>query len=145
MANKFSKTTILQFVLIFVKFVLHPCLHLYLYFSYLGSYFYVSLSLAGAPDDGFLLNALKSLFRVPRVLLDLQTEMHSKRRYKICICSVILGELEASRNYKGVSVLFPKLLYAIERFTKVRIFLISLSITLLNSKSLGFLFSTKIS
>ena len=71
--------------------------------------------------------------------------MHSKRRYKICICSVILGELEAFRNYKGVSVLFPNLLYAIERFTKVRIFLISLSITLLNSKSLGFLFSTKIS
>ena len=71
--------------------------------------------------------------------------MHSKRRYKICICSVILGELEAFRNYKGVSVLFPKLLYAIERFTKVRIFLISLSITLWNSKSLGFLFSTKIS
>ena len=71
--------------------------------------------------------------------------MHSKRRYKICICSVILGELEAFRNYKGVSVVFPKLLYAIERFTKVRIFLISLSITLLNSKILGFLFSTKIS
>ena len=71
--------------------------------------------------------------------------MHSKRRYKICICSVILGELEAFRNYKGVSVLFPKLLYAIERFTKVRIFLISLSITLLNSKILVFLFSTKIS
>ena len=71
--------------------------------------------------------------------------MHSKRRYKICICSVILGELEAFRNYKGASVLFPKLLYAIERFTKVRIFLISLSITLLNSKILGFLFSTKIS
>ena len=108
-ANKFSKTTILQFVLIFVKFVLHPCLHLYLYVSYLGSYFYVSLSLAGAPNDGFLLNALKSLF------------------------------------YKGVSVLFPKLLYAIERFTKVRIFLISLSITLLNSKILGFLLSTKTS
>ena len=71
MANKFSKTTILQFVLIFVKFVLHPCLHLYLYVLYLGSYFHVSLSLAGAPNDGFLLNALKSLFRVPGVLLDL--------------------------------------------------------------------------
>ena len=28
-------------------------------------------------------------------------EMHSKRCYKSCICSVILGELEAFRNYKG--------------------------------------------
>ena len=29
--------------------------------------------------------------------------MHSKRRYKICIWPVILGELEAFRNYKGFS------------------------------------------
>ena len=43
--------------------------------------------------------------------------MHSKRRYKICICSVILAELEALRNYKGLSVIFPKILDAIERFT----------------------------
>ena len=27
--------------------------------------------------------------------------MHSKRRYKICICSVILVELESFRNYEG--------------------------------------------
>ena len=27
--------------------------------------------------------------------------MLSKRRYKICICSVILAELESFRNYKG--------------------------------------------
>ena len=27
--------------------------------------------------------------------------MHSKRRYKIFICSVILGELKSFRNYKG--------------------------------------------
>ena len=26
--------------------------------------------------------------------------MRSKRRYKICICSVILGQLETFRNYK---------------------------------------------
>ena len=26
--------------------------------------------------------------------------MHSKRRYKNCFCSVILGELESFRNYK---------------------------------------------
>ena len=37
-------------------------------------------------------------------------EMHSKWRYKICICSVILGELEALRNYKGIRVIFPKIL-----------------------------------
>ena len=43
-------------------------------------------------------------------------EMHSKRRYKICICSVILGELEAFQNFKGFSVIFPKILDAIERF-----------------------------
>ena len=33
-------------------------------------------------------------------------EMHYKRRCKIFICSVILGELEAFRNYKGLSVSF---------------------------------------
>ena len=50
--------------------------------------------------------------------------MHSKRRYKICICSVILGELEAFRNYKGFGDIFPKILDVVERFTKVRIFLL---------------------
>ena len=45
------------------------------------------------------------------------------------ICSVILGELESFRNYKGLSMIFPKILGAIFRFTKVRIFLIPLSIT----------------
>ena len=29
--------------------------------------------------------------------------MHSKRRYKIFICSVILGELKSFRNYNGFS------------------------------------------
>ena len=36
------------------------------------------------------------------------SRMHSKRRYKICICSVILGELESLRNYKGLSIIFHK-------------------------------------
>ena len=31
-------------------------------------------------------------------------EMRSKRRYKICVCSVILGELKSFRNYKGFSI-----------------------------------------
>ena len=41
-------------------------------------------------------------------------EMHSKRRYKICICSVILAELESFRNYEGFNIIiFPKILDAI--------------------------------
>ena len=40
-------------------------------------------------------------------------EMHSKRRYKICICSVVLGQLESFRNYKGFGIIFPKILDAI--------------------------------
>ena len=41
--------------------------------------------------------------------------MHSKRRYKICICSVILGENESFRNYKGLGIIFPIILDAIWR------------------------------
>ena len=48
----------------------------------------VLLSLkSGAPNEGFPLT-LKTLFMLPRVL---SLEMHSKRRYKICICSIIQG------------------------------------------------------
>ena len=39
--------------------------------------------------------------------------MHSKRRYEIYICSVILGELESFRNNKDFSSVFPKILDAI--------------------------------
>ena len=56
------------------------------------------------------------------------------------MCSVIPGERKSFRNYKGFSIIFPKMFDAIERFTKVRIALIPLSITFLNPKSLGFLF-----
>ena len=68
--------------------------------------------------------------------------MHSKRRYKICICSVILGELESFRNYKGFSIIFPKILDAIKRITKKKFFLIPLSITFLNPKIEAFLYPT---
>ena len=34
--------------------------------------------------------------------------MHSKRRCKICICSVILGQLDSFRNYKGRQYYFPE-------------------------------------
>ena len=42
-------------------------------------------------------------------------EMHSKRRYRRFICSVILGELKSFEifNYKGFSIIFPKILGAI--------------------------------
>ena len=70
--------------------------------------------------------------------------MRSKRGYKICICSVILGELESFRNYKGFSVIFPKILDAIWRITKVRHFLIPLAIRFLNPKILGSSFQRKI-
>ena len=66
--------------------------------------------------------------------------MHSKRRHKIYICFVILGELE---SFSGFSIIFPKILDAISRFTKVRIFLFPLSVTFLNPKILSFFFSTK--
>ena len=36
--------------------------------------------------------------------------MDSKRRYKICICSVILVELASFLNYKGWSIIFLKIL-----------------------------------
>ena len=47
--------------------------------------------------------------------------MQSKHSYKIYICSVILGELESFRNYKGFSFILPKILDVIQRTTKVRI------------------------
>ena len=53
----------------------------------------------------------KHILGYPEYLRSL--EMHSKRRYKICICSAIPGELEYFRNYKGYSIIFPKKLGAI--------------------------------
>ena len=40
-------------------------------------------------------------------------EIHFKWRYKICICSVILADLESFRSYKDFSIIFPKILDAI--------------------------------
>ena len=71
-------------------------------------------------------------------------EMHSKRRYKIRICSLVLGQLESFRNYKSFSIILPKILDAILSFTKVRIFQIPLSIAFLNPKILGFFSLRKI-
>ena len=71
--------------------------------------------------------------------------MKSKRRYKIWIGSVFLGELEAFRKYNGFSDIFSnKILGAIEPFMNMIIFLIPLFITFLNPKILGFLFLRKL-
>ena len=58
---------------------------------------------------------------------------------KICICWFILGKLESFRNYKGFSIIFRKILDAMTYYASYN-FLIPLSITFLNPKSLGFLF-----
>ena len=46
-------------------------------------------------------HAIQSAFR--------SLKMHSKRRYKISICSVI-GLFESSRNHNGFNIIFPKIL-----------------------------------
>ena len=38
--------------------------------------------------------------------------IHSNRRYKIYICSVILEQLESFGNYQNFSIIFPKILDA---------------------------------
>ena len=54
--------------------------------------------------------------------------MYSKCAKKIYVCSVILGQLESFRNYKGFSIIFRKILTAIYSSTKVTIFLTTLCI-----------------
>ena len=51
-----------------------------------------------APNDGFLLNTLETTFKRAIQSTFRSLEIHSKRRYEICVCSVILGELESFRN-----------------------------------------------
>ena len=55
-------------------------------------------------------------------------------KYPLCICSVIVGELQAFRNYKGFSVISLEFFDAIKHFTKGKIFPIPLSITFLYPK-----------
>ena len=66
--------------------------------------------------------------------------MHSKRRYKIFICSVILGELKSFRNYNGFSFIFAKIsgaVYESESFSDSSLHHI------LESENLRFPFSNK--
>ena len=62
-----------------------------------------------APNDGFLQKVLETLFMLAEYFFQ-SLETHSKKRYKICICSVILGQLESFRNFKCFSIIFPKML-----------------------------------
>ena len=66
--------------------------------------------------------------------------MHSKRRYEICICSVILGELEPFRNYKGLSIIFPKMLDAYLTYYESEIFSDFSSMAFSNPKNFRFYF-----
>ena len=51
-------------------------------------------------NDSFLPTTMKTLFRISRVLSVRYLEMHSKRRQKMFICSVILGELVNESFFK---------------------------------------------
>ena len=71
--------------------------------------------------------------------------MHSKRRFKIGICSVLLVELESFRNHKGLNVILPKILDTIDvLLTKVRIFNIFLIHHIFETTILGLLFQRKL-
>ena len=63
--------------------------------------------------------------------------MHPKRRYKICICSVILGELESFRNYFPENFICNFTYYESENFSVPSL------LAFFNPKIEGFLFSTK--
>ena len=49
-------------------------------------------------------------------------EVHSRRRHKVCICSVILGELESLRNYKGLEYIPENFGCKLETFKNIFIF-----------------------
>ena len=68
--------------------------------------------------------------------------MHSNRRYKICICSVILGERQSFRNDKGLSIIFRKIFDEIQTYYEIETFSDSshLSSSFLHPKILGSLF-----
>ena len=69
--------------------------------------------------------------------------MHSKRRYKICNCSVVLGQLESLRNYKGLRIIFPQNLRCNFKFYESKNFSDSSPHRLLESENFRFPSSTK--
>ena len=89
----------------------------YGFFVILFSVIYIRrLFCSGVPNNGFLLQCIENTF------LAIQTtfrslEMYSKRSCKVRICSVILGDLESVRNFKGFNIIFPKILDTVKRIT----------------------------
>ena len=69
--------------------------------------------------------------------------MDSKRRYKICICSVILVELASLLNYKGWSIIFLKILDKNWTYDESETFSDTKRHHIFKSENLRFLFSTK--
>ena len=69
--------------------------------------------------------------------------MHSKWRYKICICSFIPGELESFRNCKGFSFIIPKSLDANLPFYESENFSDSSLRHIVKSENIRFPFATK--
>ena len=69
--------------------------------------------------------------------------MHSKWSYKICICSVFLGEFTSFRNCKGFGIISPKILDAIYRITKVKNFFDSSLHHIFESENFRFLLYEK--
>ena len=86
----------------------------------------------GAPNDSFLLNTLKTLFRRA-------VEMHSRCRYNICICSVILGGTWIFSKLYGLEYFFPENFRCNLTYYESETF----SDSFLHPKILGFLFSQK--
>ena len=61
----------------------------------------------GATNNGLLLNTLKTLFKLSRILFRSQ-EMHSKWHHKIFICLVILGKLEVFLKLQRLQYYFAE-------------------------------------
>ena len=70
--------------------------------------------------------------------------MHSKRRFKIGICSVLLVELESFRNHKGYNVILPKILDTIDVLRKWEFFLFFFIHHIFETTILGLLFLRKL-
>ena len=70
-------------------------------------------------------------------------EMHSKRRYKSCICLVVLGQLESFRNYLGPQYYFSENFRCNFRFYESENFSDSYLHRIFESENFRFPFSTK--
>ena len=70
-------------------------------------------------------------------------EMHFKRRYKSCICSDVLGQLESFRNHLGPQYYFPENFRCNFRFCESENFSDSALHRIFLSENFRFPFSTK--